>query len=121
MSQIAIKQEDWEAPFFPIMRNNSLTYSVNLFSIFARSPVVEAQLQKCQFCKSFPFLVSEQPEPSKVKECELCQSLNEHEMRHYLIDKGDEPQELSNSYIMKSALIAHKKVNLIIFIERLES
>ena len=41
-------------------------------------------------------------------------------MRHYLIDKGDEPQELSNSYIMKSASATPKIVNLVIFIERLE-
>jgi hypothetical protein len=56
---IPIRQEEWDSPFLTFARQDSLSYFVNLSSLFASSPViVDQQPLKCKHCKSFPFSMS---------------------------------------------------------------
>jgi hypothetical protein len=60
MSQmIKIKQSEWDLPFLNMVRNDELSFYVDLYSLYKRSHILDQQIRTCKYCKAFPFTISE--------------------------------------------------------------
>lgn len=119
-STLAIKQEEWTSPFLSIIRQDSLSCFLNMHSLLTSAPVIDQNLPKCKYCKAYPFTMNGPVPENSIKDCELCGSINEHQMRFTIMESSQEPLFINNSYILPMQNVHPKTFTLILYLNGLE-